>query len=262
MSKTENMTNQIDKQKVKEELEKRQLISIQSQLTKDRRRRLWLMSFLLAALLFTVIYGTIQDPFQYTFSKIGNRFSLGNRVLFITWAITTGTIIQASVLALFTIEKYKKKMEHIFLLLSVVFLVISSLSPSLPELPFWTWVHLITAGLFALFLTLGFYPFAIWVARENPRLTKTIYVWLGITWGGGSFWYISLGNTGVFEMWFFTSIIIFLLYLSLTLFEERIVKQSILLLKDETNLNWGIEKIFIDLEEREHRKRRKKNKKG
>ena len=89
----------------------------------------------------------------------------------------------------------------------------------------------------------------MWVARENPRLRTTIYVWLGITWGGGSFWYILLGNTGVFEMWFFIFIIIFLLYLSLTLFEERIVKKSILLLRDEENLNLGIEKIFIDLEQ-------------
>ena len=29
-------------------------------------------------------------------------------------------------------------------------------------------------------------------------------------------------------------------------------------LKDEKNLNWGIEKIFIDLEEKERRRRKRK----
>ena len=39
--------------------------------------------------------------------------------------------------------------------------------------------------------------------------------------------------------------IIFLLYLSLILFEEKIIKQSIFLLKGEKDLDQGIEKIFI-----------------
>ena len=64
----------------------------------------------------------------------------------------------------------------------------------------------------------------------------------------------------MFEIWFFIFFIIFLLYLSLTLFEEKIVKQSVRLLKDEDNLNLGIEKIFINLEEQERRRQiRKKN---
>ena len=45
------------------------------------------------------------------------------------------------------------------------------------------------------------------------------------------------------------------------LFEEQIVKQSIILLKDEDNLNLGIEKIFINLEEEKRRDRRNKRKK-
>ena len=57
---------------------------IQSRLLLERRIRITIMSLLLGALLFTTIYGTLQNPFQYTFSKIGNRFD--NRVLFIVWA--------------------------------------------------------------------------------------------------------------------------------------------------------------------------------
>ncbi len=238
----------INKQEIREELEKKQILDIQLELIRDRRYRIWMMAFLLFALLFTISYGSIENPFQYTFSKIGNRFDITNRIVFIVWAISTGTIIQLSILALFKTENYHNTRQVIFVASGSFFLVASSVAPSLPDLPFWTWVHLITAGFFALFLTLGFFPFAIWVARENPRLRRVIYVWMTITWGGGSFWYIALGNTGMFEMWFFVCLIVFLLYLSLVLFEEKIVKQSIILLRDEENLNIGIEKIFIDLE--------------
>ena len=254
-------TIEIDRNKVKEELENKQKLAIQQELIKDRRLRILMMSFLLGSLLFTVIYGTIQNPFQYTFSQIGNRFTVGNRILFIIWAISTGTIIQASIIALFQIEKYQNKRANTFIFTATFFLITTSLAPSLDHLPFWTWVHLITAGLFGLFISLGFYPYALWVARENPRLRQVIYVYMAIAWGGGAFWYLALGNTGMFEIWFFIFFLVFLLYLSLTLFEEKIVKQSIILLKDEENLNIGIEKIFIDLE-KERKLLRNKNKKG
>lgn len=250
----------IDKKKIREELEKKQKLEIQKELIRDRRYRVWIMTFLLFALLFTVSYGSIENPFQYTFSKIGNRFNIGNRIVFVIWAISTGTIIQASILALFRIEKYTNKRHFIFIASGTFFLVASAVIPSLPEFKFWTWMHLLTAGLFAVFLTMGFFPFAIWVARENPRLQRVIYVWMAITWGGGSFWYIALGNTGMFEMWFFVLLIIFLLYLCLVLFEEKIVKQSIVLLKDEENLNIGIEKIFVDLEKDKRSRNRDKEK--
>lgn len=249
----------IDREKIKEELDRKHILEIQVGLQKDRRWRMILMTFLLGALLFTVIYGTLENPLQYTFSQIGNRFTFGKRVLFIVWAISTGTVIQASVLALFEIEQYKNRLHVGFIVTASFFLIATSIAPSLPEFPFWIQIHLITASLGAFFITLGFLPFALWVARENPRLRRVIYVWMSITWGGGIFWYFALGNTGMFEIWFFIFFLVFLLYLSLTLFEERIVKQSILLLKDEENLNLGIEKIFINLEKE---KKEKINKKG
>lgn len=247
----------INKNKIREELEKKQILEIQKELVRDRRYRVWMMTFLLFALLFTISFGSIENPFQYTFSKIGNRFNITNRIVFIIWAISTGAIIQASVLALMKIEKYSNNRHIIFVTLGSFFLVASAVIPSLPEFPFWTWMHLFTAGFSALFLTMGFFPFAIWVARENPRLRKVIIAWTSVTWGGGAFWYITLGNTGMFEMWFFVCLIVFLLYLILVLFEEKIVKQSIILLRDEENLNIGIEKIFIDLEKSKNRTKSK-----
>lgn len=247
----------IDRKKIKEELQSKQILNLQKQLILERRKRMVVMTLLLSALLFTIIYGTIQNPFQYTFSKIGNRFAFQNRVLFIVWSSYTGFVIQSSIIALFTIEKYKNKLHYGFISAATFFLIATAIAPSLDHLPFWQSVHILTAGLFGLFISLGFYPFIIWVARENPRLRRNVVIWMSVIWGGSFIWMGVLGNTGVFEIWFFTLFIIFLLYLSLTLFEEIIVKKSIILLRDEENLNLGIEKIFINLEEQERNRQKR-----
>lgn len=249
----------IDKKEIKEELLRSQRFELQKQLTSERKKRLVIMIALLSALLLTIIYGTLENPFVWTFSKIGNRFTLRYRYFFIVWASYTGFSIVFSVIALMSLEKYKNMLHYTYVVIGAIFLFLTSLAPSLPEsMPFWYYMHLVTSGLFALFVTLGFYPFILWVTRENPRLRVTCYWWLGIVWGGSIFWYLTFGNRGLFEMWFFIFFIIFLLYLSLTLFEERIVKLSIRILRDEEDLNKGIEKIFIDLEEEKKRSRRRK----
>ena len=232
---------------------------IKRQLLRERRARITVMSLLLAALLFTVLYGTIQDPFQYTFSKIGNRFD--NRILFIIWAMFTGLTIQFSVISLFRLERYSLKKAYKYIITATGFLILSSLAPALEETyPFWTWFHIIAAGLFMLFLTLSIAPFMKYVSKENPRLRLVIKVWTVIIWGGSVFWMLLLGNVGIFELWGFGSVLVFLLYLSLTLFEERIVVQSIKLLKGEQDLNLGIESIFVNWEKLLSKKTKKKKK--
>ncbi len=216
-------------------IENNQLNSIIVSLKEERIKRTMIMSLLVSALLLTIFFGTIENPFQYTFSKIGNRFTVTNRILFIVWAAYTGFSIQTSVLFLFELECYNKKNHYAYIHIATLFLIISALTPSLDHLIFWTKIHLLSGGLFGLFLSLGFTPFTLWLAQNNPILKKTIYVWLFITWGGGITWYFLLGNTGMFEIWFFTSFILFLLYLSLHLFEKVIISQSIILLKEESN---------------------------
>ncbi len=219
-------------------------VSIQTKLLLERRIRITIMSLLLSALLFTTIYGTIQDPFQYTFSKIGNRFD--NRALFIVWAIFTGVSIQTTMIALFRLEHYNLKIAYRFIYIATIFLITSAITPAIAETyPVWTWIHVISAGLYGLFLSLGMAPFMMFISRENPRLRLVIKIWASVIWIGSVGLIFILGNTGIFELWGFWTVIIFLLYLSLTLFEERIVKRSVALLKGEPDLNLGIEKIFI-----------------
>jgi len=224
-------------------------VEVQEQLLVERRIRITIMSLLLSALLFTAIYGTIQDPFRYTFSKIGNRFD--HRALFIVWAMYTGISIQTCILALFRLENYKFKLAYYAIFTATIFLITSSITPSLAETyPLWTWIHIITAGLYGLFLTLGLIPFLMSVSKENPRLRLVIKVWAFIIWAGSVGWMFLLGNTGIFELWGFGSVIVLLLYLSLTLFEETIVKRSVTLLKGDTDLNLGIERIFFKKKEK------------
>lgn len=222
-------------------------MKIKKQLLRERQSRIIVMSLLLAALLLTVFFGTIENPFKYTFSKIGNRFN--HRVLFIVWALFTGFTIQFSAIQLFRLERFNYSKARKYIVLSTFFLVSTALAPSMREnYPFWFWIHKITGVSFFLFLTLSMYPFMKFVSSENPRLKKAILWWAIIIWGGVVIWIILYGNTGIFELWGFASMLIFLLYLSLTLFEERIVKQSVILLKGEQDLNLGIESIFVNWE--------------
>lgn len=218
---------------------------IQEKLILERRTRITVMSFLLSALLFTVIYGTLEDPFQFTFSKIGNRFKPELRVVFIVWSAYTGAAIQVSILALFRLENYKNKLSYGFIIAGVVFLVFTAIAPSLEHLPGWVLVHIISGALFAVCITAGFLPFMLWVAKENIRLTRSVLIWFSIIWGGSISLMIILGNTGAFEMFFFCTFIIFLLYLSLSLFEEQIIKRSFNLLSGYEDLNRGIDDIFF-----------------
>jgi len=227
------MNNEITKEEIKKRL------------NQERRTRITIMSLLLSALIFTVIYGTLYNPSEFTFSKIGNRFDPALRVVFIVWAIYLGFVIQATIFALFTLENYHKKSQHVFILLGSIFLVLTACFPSLDHLQFWTFMHLVAGFLFAFFVTLGFIPYIRYIARENPRLRRAIYVWLVIIWGVSILLYLGFGNTGLFEIFFFTTFLVFLLYISLHLFEEQIIKRSFNLLQGYEDLNQGIEDIFI-----------------
>lgn len=244
----------IDKEQVKKEWISKNLFELQKDLLKQRRIRMFVMSILLAALLLTVVYGTLEDPFQYTLSNIGNFFDY--RIFFIVWAIVTGMAIQTSILALFQLEKYTPRTKYWFVVMSVLFLVLTALIPALKDIyPFWHLIHTLFAGLHAFFLLLSLVPFVNFLARENPRLQLVIRIWLCIIWIGGVLALILFQHSAIFELWFFVTLIIFLLYLSLVMFEEKIVKMSVSFLKDEDNLNYAIEKIFVDLEKQSKSKK-------
>ena len=213
-------------------------------LYKQRRDRILVMSGLLLTLLMTAIYGTLENPFQYTLSNIGNFFSY--REVFIIWAIVAGLSIQTACIFLFRLERFEQRRSFTFIVYASIALVATAVIPALKDkFPFWHYVHVLTSINYALFLILGLQPFLNYVSRENPRLRKIIAIWQYLIVGGGFLCVIIFGMSGIFEIWFISTVTIFLLYLSLILYEENIVKKSVQLLKDEKNLNIGIEKIFV-----------------
>ncbi len=240
---------QIDKEAVRKELDEKNMLGLHRELTRERKRRTGVMIVLMAALLFTIIYGTLENPFVYTFSNIGNFFDY--RWLFIVWSIVSGIAIQTAIQALFRLEDYARgiRWKNLLLFLSVVLLVATALIPALKEqYPFWHVLHFVTAILHALCIFGAFIPFVLWVSQENPRLRLIITLCIAAVWGGALLALILAGKSGLFEMWFYVGMILFLLYLSLILFEEKIVKLSVHFLRDEDNLNEAIEKYFVDLE--------------
>ena len=215
------------------------------------------MSFLLLALLFTLAFGMLENPFVYTMSNIGNFFTY--RLVFIFWAIFCGISIEVALLGLFKLENYTVKYSKLFVLLAVIFLIATGLIPALKEVyPFWHIVHTITSGLHAVFLYLALVPFSRWISRENPRLRIYVAIWQIIIWIGSILMIIFFRHSALFELWFFVSNIVFLLYLSLVLFEEKIIKMRVKLLMDEDNLNVAIEKIFVNLDNLTKKKDTKK----
>ena len=232
---------------VQEELKLKDLLDIQKELTIQRKTRTGIMSFLLLALLFTLVFGMLENPFIYTMSNIGNFFTY--RLVFIIWAICCGISIEVALLGLFKLENYTVKYSKLFVLLAVIFLIATGLIPALKEVyPFWQVVHTITSGLHAVFLYLALVPFSRWISRENPRLRIYVSIWQIIIWIGSILMIVFFRHSALFELWFFVSNIVFLLYLSLVLFEEKIIKMSVKLLTDEENLNVAIEKIFVNLD--------------
>lgn len=221
------------------------LREIQERLLLERRTRITVMALLLSALIFTIIYGTLEDPFQFTFSKIGNRFNPSLRLVFIVWSIYTGVAIQVSILALFRLEQYTNKWAYIFIISGSVFLVITSALPSLDKWPFLQDLHVVSGGIFALFITAGVIPFMRWVAKENIRLERSVYIWVSTIWIGSFSIMFIFGNTGLFELFFFCTFIVYLLYITLSLFEEEVIKKSIILLSGHEDLNRGIDDIFF-----------------
>lgn len=233
---------------IRQEFEERKLIDTHRKLTLSRRYRRVVLGHLLAALILTIIYGTLENPFQYTLSGMGNQFTITHRIFFIVWGTYVGFAFYTSLYALHRLENYNKPTEISLVFTAWMFLVASTLIPSVPHLPTWKFLHIVTAVIFSLFLAVGSFPFFKHIAIENPRLKKTIYGWLIVTYLGGAFWVVLLGNKGIFEMWAIAVYLVLMLYISMMLFEESIIKYCVEILKDEHDLNIGIEKAYAELE--------------
>ena len=195
------------------------------EVNKLRQERFIAISLLLIILLITMVYGTLKNPFIHTFSKIGNYFSY--RTWYIAWAVTVSFCMHTTTILLFRLGKYTSKLGYGGIACASFFLIITAIIPSLKEqLPLWHVIHKWTTFFYVMSMITSLYPFFIYLSRKIPRLKVLLRNWQLLILIGSLTSLIIQGQTGIFELWFYFSLVTLMLYLSWTLFTEAINKAS------------------------------------
>ena len=162
-------------------MERNQALSLQQ----IKRQRMFIISYLLFALVLTIAFGTLEDPFRYTLSNIGNRFGWGPRIMFIIWAFISGTGIEISFIFIMKLINYSDKKTKVFIGLTSFSIVMTGLVPALKnEFPFWHNLHFITSGSIAIFFFLAIVPLVKHIIKIIPEYKRLIYIWMGVILAG------------------------------------------------------------------------------
>lgn len=178
---------------------------------------------IIATLLISIItlsFGTRESPFDYTLSMIGNRFDA--RLEFIVWGIITATLLIFYVLHLFKLGAFHNKKARKHLIRSGVFLVLTVLIPAIEEVwPLLHKLHAVFGALFGLSLVTSVYYFIKYIEIFNKRLFSVSFLLLMLSAGGSVFLLFVFGNNGLYEIFFFISICLVLLFLEFSVKKNR-----------------------------------------
>ncbi len=158
--------------------------------------------------LYTWLFATRESPLQYTMSMIGNK--LGYRLNFIIWGIVTGLLLTFFVLRLYVLRSFHNKRARKLLLWSLVFLILTVAIPAMEHLPVLSRLHALAAVAFALSLTASLYLFIRHLESAHKKITLRSLWMLYAVVGGSVLLFFLFGNTGVFELFFFFSLSVFL----------------------------------------------------
>lgn len=174
-----------------------------------RDRATYLALFALVFIpLFTYLFATHESPFEYTMSQIGNK--LGYRFRFIVWGIVTGLLITFYVIRLFVLKSFHNRKARKLLVWSLIFLILTVLIPAMEHLPILKRLHAVAAVAFALCLMASLYLFIRHLESEHKKVSERSLWMLYLVVGGSVGLFFLLGNTGIFELFFFGSLTIFL----------------------------------------------------
>nr|MBI1231362.1 hypothetical protein [Cytophagales bacterium] len=184
-------------------------------LTEDKLSRGFMRYLALFSLvtipLYTYLFATKESPLYYTMSMIGNTQEY--RWAFIIWGSVTAVLISFYVYRLYVLKAFRNRKANKLLIASLVFLVATVVIPAVEAMPFLKQLHAVVAVFFALSLTASLYLFIRYLAAINEdisvRSTWMLLTILGISIG----LYFLLGNTGIFELFFFFSLSVFLFLL-------------------------------------------------
>ena len=166
--------------------------------------------------IFTILFATKQSPFQYTLSQIGNYFDWDHRKDFIIWGIVTGGGFAVYMTHLFNKAYFQNKKGRTWLILSNLFLVLTVITPSIKDVfPFFTRLHFIYSGLFAISLVLSTTFFIEYLGQINAEITTKSITWGLVVIGGSVLSLLIFGKTGIFEIFFLVTFSIYLIVLGL-----------------------------------------------
>lgn len=202
-------------------------MSQETQLTFEqvKKQRMRLISYLLFALILTVAFGTLQDPIRYTLSNIGNRFGWRARLMFIVWAFISGSAIETSFIFIMKLTQYSDKKARVFIGLTTTSIILTALIPALQkELPFWHTIHVITSILIAIFFLLALIPLINHILTIIPKSKLIISLWMAVIWAGSVLLLIFYNVSAVAEIWFFVSIMAFLIYIINILYDKAMIE--------------------------------------
>lgn len=169
--------------------------------------------------LYTLIYSLKKSPFEYTLSMIGSWF--GHKESFIIWGIITAFFITISIINIYKKTKFKNKKAYWFLYISAIFLILTVLTPSMYDEPIPKELrtlnintHAVLGVLFAVFLITSLLFFSKYLSSIDKELSIKSLKLIILTVGGSILTLVIFGMTGLFELFFFISLSIFLIIIN------------------------------------------------
>lgn len=168
--------------------------------------------------LYTWLFGTKESPLDYTLSMIGNK--LGYRINFILWGTVTGLLLTFFILRLYVLKSFHNPRARRLLIWSLLFLILTVLIPAMEHLPILKKLHAIAAIAFGLSLSTSLYLFIRYLHTSHKKVSiKSLWMLYAVVFGSITLFFL-VGNTGVFELFFFFSITLFLALLNKWVLKE------------------------------------------
>ena len=175
---------------------------------------------------YTIFFGFKQNPFTYTFSMIGNQFE--QMTEFIIWGAITGGLLVFFIGWLFKQAAYKDKKARRMLIWSNVFLVLCVATPAIKEIdPVLHKFHALWGALFGILLCMSVYFFVRHLIETNKKISPKALMYFNIVIFGSMGCLLIFGNTGVFELFFFITLSIFLMVLGKWVAPEKEIENTV-----------------------------------
>ena len=186
----------------------------------EKKELTWLATFSIIMIpLATYLLGTEKSPFYYTLSMIGNKE--GYRLEFILWGIMTGLFLTFFIERIYVLKSFNNPRARRLLIASLIFLVLTVAVPYMNRLKILSKIHNVMAASFGVSLTASLYLFIKYLSERDQKLYHWSMIMFWIIVGGSLSLFFIFGRTGIYELFFFFSLSIFLGILNRKLFKNN-----------------------------------------